>query len=105
VQDGLERSQAILTLQQTYRRRLLQARAPNSALRLAELLFVTPAVSINGAAEQLGVTWMTASAAVKALVRADILVEATGQRRDRLFLASEVVKASDADVGELLALS
>ena len=92
-------------LQQTYRQRLLAAKAPNSALRLAEMLFVTPAVSINNAAAELGVTWMTASAAVRALVKAGILEEATGQRRDRLFLAGEMVRASDADVTELLTVS
>jgi Fic family protein len=101
-QDGFERSQSILMLQQTYRQRLLEAKAPNSALRLVELLFVTPAVSVNGAAARLGVTWMTANAAIKSLVKTGILEEATGHRRDRLFLAGEIVKASDADVESLV---
>jgi Fic family protein len=92
--DAFGRSEAIMRLQLDYRQRLLQAKAPNSALRLAEDLFNSPATSISLAATRLGVTWMTASAAVRALVATGILEERTGQKRDRIFLARDLVEVT-----------
>ena len=93
--DGLERSQEVLNLQQAYRERLVQRRAPNSALRLLDKAFVTPAMTISYVASELDVTWMTARTAISALIEAGILQEVTGRQRDRFFMANEVIQAAN----------
>jgi len=56
------------------------------AFRLFELLPTMPKVSVERAQAELGVTFPTANAAVKALVKAGILVETTGRTRGKTFL-------------------
>jgi Fic family protein len=96
--DGLNRTQRLLDLQRAYRQRL--DRAPRSAVRLVDLLFTSPAVTIGGAAEQLGVTWATANAAINMLQGQGVLREATGQRRDRVFVAVGVVDTINEELPE-----
>lgn len=56
-----------------------------SAVRLYEELPRHPMVTIANAVKLLGTTKPTANKAISALVKAGILVETTGRRRDRLF--------------------
>lgn len=94
-EDAFSRSRGMRELQEDYRSRLVTMRAPNSALRLAEDLFVSPATTIGFAASRLGINWMTARAAIGFLVGAGILQEITGQRRDRIYVAEEIIDVTE----------
>ena len=66
------------------RARVLEhAGASVAAVRLFELLPRHPIVSVAYVIKQLGVSKPTAGRAVEALVKAGVLVEITGKRRDR----------------------
>ncbi|HLF72604.1 MAG TPA: Fic family protein [Dehalococcoidia bacterium] len=96
--DGLKRTENLIELQQKYRERL--QRASRSVQRLLDLLFSTPAITVSNAALRLDVTWVTANSAISLLVDRGILREVTGQRRDRVFLAQEIVDTINQELSE-----
>ena len=89
--DAIERSDKLLQLWQEYRDELQQARASALLLRLVDELFVYPAITNSGAVSKLGVTARSAQFNIDKLIAAEILVEATGRRRNRIYLAPEIV--------------
>ena len=75
---------ALASLINTDRRRLLQEpRITPASLRLFELLPLMPIFSIDQVCERLGTTFPTANAAVKTLEKLGIVVEQTGQKKNR----------------------
>jgi Fic family protein len=75
---------ALASLINTDRRRLLQEpRITPASLRLFELLPLMPIFSIDQVGERLGTTFPTANAAVKILEKLGIVVEQTGQKKNR----------------------
>ena len=96
--DAVDRSGRILALREEYRERLLQAKGAASPQRLLDALFLSPAVNIRGAQDMLQINYLTALRAVEALVEAGILREVTGGRRNRIFVAEELVRAIEEDI-------
>lgn len=90
-QDARDRSKRLLDLRETYRDRLQSARASALLLRLVDELFAAPAVTIPRAAAVLDVTHRAAQLNVDKLVSAGVLHEAGGRRRNRIFVAREIV--------------
>jgi Fic family protein len=77
---------ALASLINTDRRRLLQApKITPASLRLFELLPLMPIFSIDQVCERLNTTFPTATAAVKTLESLGIVVEQTGQKKNRHF--------------------
>ena len=77
---------ALASLINTDRRRLLQApKITPASLRLFELLPLMPIFSIDQVCERLNTTFPTAAAAVKTLESLGIVVEQTGQKKNRHF--------------------
>ena len=77
---------ALASLINTDRRRLLQApKITPASLRLFELLPLMPIFSIDQVCERLNTTFPTATAAVKTLEALGIVVEQTGQKKNRHF--------------------
>ncbi|MEY3613588.1 MAG: hypothetical protein RJB14_3310 [Pseudomonadota bacterium] len=77
---------ALASLINTDRRRLLQApKITPASLRLFELLPLMPIFSIDQVCERLNTTVPTATAAVKTLESLGIVVEQTGQKKNRHF--------------------
>ena len=95
-QDGIRRSQRLLDLRQTYRRGLETARAPGLSLRLVDNLFTAPSTSVRHAAKFLGVTPRSAQLTIGKLAQAGILEEVTGRKRDRVFVAREILRILEA---------
>jgi Fic family protein len=56
-------------------------------------LFVNPYLTVGRAMSVLAVTHLTASRAISILEKAGILKEASGRRRGRIFLATEILDA------------
>jgi Fic family protein len=91
--DAVERAAKLGELREDYRRRLARTRASAHPLTLADHLFAHPAISVPQAAKLLGVTHRAAQLNVNKLVSAGIVKEVTGRKRNRVFIAPEIVRA------------
>ncbi len=94
--DAITRVQRLQDLQQLYREKtagLIRTAAPQ---RLVEELFATPYITMNRAAEVMNISFKSAATTVNKLVDAGILREITGQRRNRVYCADEILNLLDA---------
>lgn len=89
--DAEERTVLLVDLQREIREELLETKSTNTALRLAESLLDRPYVTAKRVTKQLDVTAPTAHKAIDALVEHGILVEITGNRRNRVYRAPRVM--------------
>lgn len=94
--DAIRRSDTILSLWNGYRSRLQEARASMLLLRLVDYLFSFPAISAKMASDVLEVTPRSAQLNINKLIDAGILEEATGQKRNRVYVAREIVSAIES---------
>lgn len=90
--DGLRQTEGLLALRERYQAQFQSARSSALLLKLADHLFHRPSVTIADVAGLLGVTFASAAASVRKLVAAGVLEEATGRKRDQVFVASEIVR-------------
>lgn len=95
-QDAMKRSNRLLGLWQESRQRLQSARSSALLLQLVDNLFSYPVTTIARAAKQLKVTQRSAQLNIEKLVREGILKEATGRRRNRVFVAPSVIEIIEA---------
>jgi hypothetical protein len=72
-------------------------RAPGLSLRMVDELFATPATSVPRAAKFLDVTQRSAQLTIAKLVAAGIVEEVTGKKRDRVFVAREILRVLEAE--------
>lgn len=91
--DAVERAARLLELREEFWDRLHRVKASALPLRLADTLFQRPAMSVPVVGKLLEVTPRSAQKIVDKLVAAGILEEATGRRRNRVFIAREIVRA------------
>jgi Fic family protein len=94
--DAVARSARLLKLWQTYREEFQSARSSALQLRLVDELFAYPAITATGAAKFLNVTHRSAQLNIDKLIRKGILKEATGRQRNRVFVASDIIKIIEA---------
>ena len=95
--DAISRTGQLLSLWQDYRSRLQAARSSSLTLQLVDMLFATPAVTAPYVQYELGVTQASARRTIERLEKDGILREATGQRRNRVYIAPEVFSVLDAE--------
>lgn len=95
--DAISRTGQLMNLWQDYRSRLQLARSSSLTLQLVDLLFATPAVTAPYVENQLGVTQASARRTIERLEKDGILQEATGQRRNRVYIATEVFAILDGE--------
>lgn len=97
-QDAVSRSGRLLDLQQNYRERVQKTSQSSAMLRLVDLLFASPFVTLNGIAKSLGVTHRAATVNVEKLVALGILLESdTRKKRLRVFHAPEILALLSAE--------
>lgn len=89
--DALLTIQKILTLREQYRELVTGTRVPRVVNMLIEHLFSTPFVSVSKLAKEWKETFTTVQRGVDYLVEKGILKEMTGQQRNRLFIAEEIL--------------
>jgi len=92
--DARDRARRLMELRESLRERFQKggsARLP----ALIDYLFEFPMVNVNAVAEHLGVTFRAASQLVDKLVEGGVLSEVTGQSRNRVFTASEILAVVD----------
>ncbi|MBD3278239.1 MAG: Fic family protein [Candidatus Aegiribacteria sp.] len=89
--DAVARSDRLLDLWQGYRDRLQEARASALLLQLVDYLFEFPAVTNPMATKKLGVTPRSTQLNIDKLIASGILEEITGQKRNRMYVAKEII--------------
>ena len=88
--DAEARVVGLVELRSAQRRELRADSASTNVVRTAEHLLTTPYVSATSLTTGLGVTFPTAQACIKALVKRGTLVELTGAKRNRIYYAEAI---------------
>jgi len=76
-------------------RERITARRDSAAHRLVDILLRQPVIDSGAAAAQLGVSVVNAQIAIDRLVAADVLTQISDGRRNRIWLAKDVVRVLD----------
>ncbi len=97
--DAVRRSRSILGLQDKYRRQLYDARASRSTIRLVDILFQSPVLTVPRAMSALGITYPSAAKALVNLVEAGVVEEISAGKRGRTFYARELVRKIEEGLG------
>src|SRR5690606_24282814 len=95
--ESCETAEQLITLRDRYHALLHRVRGSALSLKLVDALFELPLTTVARAAELLDVTQATAGQHVNRLIDVGILVEATGKKRDRQFVAPELLRALGTD--------
>jgi Fic family protein len=93
--DAASRAGHLLELGQQYRQRVAGTSHSANAVQLVDEIVASPFITVKRAAEALGVTFPTAQNAINRLVNAGILQEFTGQKRNRVYRAREILTLLD----------
>jgi Fic family protein len=91
--EATEIARAIVALREADRGKIVNelGRVAGNALKVHESLFRFPMVSVNPVAELLGVSFTSANRLMERLVEVGILVEVTGNARNRVFSYSQYI--------------
>lgn len=90
--DAAKRSRLLLELHKGLREKIQRPRISVLVLRLLDLLFISPVITVNFVVERLGITFPAATKAISVLEREGILRETTGKKRNRVYAADEIIK-------------
>ncbi len=91
-QDAVNRADRLLNLQMNLRNRVRQKRSSALLPRLIDELFRSPAITLARAQKTLECTPQTASNLIQRLVKHNVLVEATGRKRSRVFVCPQILE-------------
>jgi len=99
--DALECAHRILKLKQNYRDRLQRKWSSAAVLTLLDSLFLNPYVRVSDAAKRMKVSYNAAQSALGKLEGLKVVKEITGQKRNRIFCAHELLRVIEsADLKE-----
>jgi Fic family protein len=87
----------LLRLRDELSARLSHAHARPTAIRMIDLLFTNPYVQASRVAEHLDVSFPSAMNAIDQLVEMGLLREITGQKRNRMYVAPDVLAVVEGD--------
>lgn len=92
--EATDTARQILALREVHRERITQnlGRAAGNGHKLLERLYECPIVSVNDVQEIIGTTFAAANQLVARLAEQKILVEFTGQKRNRRFRYEEYIR-------------
>lgn len=93
--NAIDNSKAVLTLLDSYRRRVEQKRPSMYVFKLLDLISRNPYISIPRAAIMLKTSFHTAKAAIEKLQSMNILTETTDKARGKIYCAEELLKIFD----------
>jgi Fic family protein len=94
--DAVLRARRLQGLREGYRERFQTSRAAFRLLQVVDLLFARPLVTVGQVAETLDVSHQSATRYVEALEQAGVLHEITGQARNRVYRANEILETIEA---------
>jgi cell filamentation protein, protein adenylyltransferase len=98
--DAVYRAGRLQALREEYRARFQAARAAARLLRLVDLLFARPVLTVRQVEHALEVDFAAAQRYVRQLEQAGLLREITGHARNRVYRADEVLSAIEGPVPE-----
>lgn len=84
--------QKLLQLKDRYETLLRKRHATQNAHLLKDILFSNPYTTIKNASEFLKVSFVTAQSTIQALVSSGILTEITRKKRNKIFVAKEIIR-------------
>jgi Fic family protein len=90
-EDALERTIKIQKLREKYQGKTKNHKQAINLLSVVDLLFMNPFIRINQIAKELKVTYPTAKKAVQNLIKLNVLEPATKKKRNKLFVAHEIL--------------
>lgn len=90
--DAIKRSKLLLELHQKLREKIQRPRISVFVLRLLDILFISPVITVNLVAEKLDITFPAATKGIIILEKEGILRETTGKKRNRVYVADEIIK-------------
>lgn len=96
-EESAQRAAHLLALREKYHAKLHTSRSPALTLKLVDALFELPFLTVARVAEMLDVTAATAGQHLGRLEQAGIVHEITGRKRDRQFVAPELLHALGTD--------
>jgi Fic family protein len=91
-EDAMKRARKLVNLQAAYRKEIHEKQLSPSTGRVVDLIFQRPVININSAANALKLTFPAVSKAMKQLEDIGFLGETTGQKRNMVFIAQEILK-------------
>ena len=94
--DGVERARQLHELKEKYQEQCRQLPTGANLMKLVDLLFWIPAITIAGARDSVEVTYPTAKSYISSLVELGILEEYIPRERNSIYLAKEIVKLSES---------
>ncbi len=94
--DAIECANRILKLKEAYRSRLQKKWSSAAILTLLDGLFLNPYVTVGNAAERMGVSYNAAQNALDKLAVLKIVKEITGQKRNRIYCAQELLRVIES---------
>jgi Fic family protein len=94
--DAVQRARILQDERERLRAQLMGERTGARLLPLVELLFSRPVINARQAADALGVQFATAQGYIEDLEQAGVLREATGQARNRVYVADRVLRILEA---------
>lgn len=92
---AIESAKKIIDQRETYRSQLQSLKVSPSTLALLDLTFVSPFLSVRAASKRLDISFPTAQKALDQLQSIGILEEATGQKRNRFYVARQLLNLLD----------
>jgi len=91
--DAISDAKKLIELHAEYRRRLeTTKKIPESAYRLIDEVFISPVLSIAGLSKKWNMPFNSVKTGVSRLAKIGIFREATGRRRNKLFIAPELME-------------
>lgn len=90
--DAFKRARQLMYLQQEYHKKVHGAKRSALQIRLVDLLIERPVVTTVFVGKLFNVTYATAKNNIAKLVKIGILKQTTGARRNRVYMAEEVLK-------------
>jgi Fic family protein len=103
-EDALVRASKLQQLSAEYRTRLQEKRQSANLLKVADSLFVRPVITAQAVASLLRVTQKSAQDIIEKLIEAGILLEITGRKRGRVYLAQRIFSVMEDDEPQQLNL-
>ncbi len=94
--DAIKRSKRLLALREEFHDRVYKAQRSALSHKLVDGLFIHPVTTVSLTKELLNVTPRAAQANIYRLVDCQILFEITERKRDRIYVAREIINVVEA---------
>ncbi len=90
--DGVKRARKLLSLQAKYRRQIESSKMPAATLTVVDFLFSSPVISPIQVRDELKLSYGAVVSAITKLEIAGIVAEVSGQKRNRVYIAPEIME-------------